>query len=278
MAKELVSIVIATYNEAVNIRPLLKSCNTQTYQPLEVIVVDSERSTDHTAEIARKFTKSVYTYGLERNQQRNFSIAKATGTFLLVLDADMKLDPSVVHDCVEVFKSKSVSAVIIPEKSYGEGYWAKCKALERNCYLGDPTVEAPRFFLKKELLSLGGYDPAMISGEDWDLGRRFKTIGSISRVSSFIHHNEGRTTLLKTVKKKYYYSKNASPFLEANIKGPKSVLLFVFRPAFLRNWRTLISDPIHLSGMIFMKVLEFGSGALAIVSQPVFWRKMFRKS
>ena len=30
--------------------------------------------------------------------------------------------------------------VVIPERSFGEGYWTAVKTLERDCYLGDETI------------------------------------------------------------------------------------------------------------------------------------------
>ena len=44
-------------------------------------------------------------------------------------------------------------------------------------------------------------------------------------------------------------------------KHPKeaSVQLRLIKPAFLRNWRKLAKDPAHASGMLFMKVCEFGA-------------------
>lgn len=273
-----VSLVVATYNEQDNIATLLASCRSQSYPRLEIIVVDSQNSTDNTYKLARQFTSRVYRHGQERSVQRNFGVAKATGRYILVLDADMKLDPDVVSQCVDQAQTSKHRALIVPETSYGQGYWAKCKALERNCYLGDPSIEAPRFFLRSDFLKLGGYNPRMVSGEDWDLARRFRLSGSVGRVSAFIHHNEGRISLLKTLHKKFYYSRTSAPYLESNLRGVGDVFLFIFRPAFLRSWRTLLADPIHLPGMLLMKSLEFGAGALAIVTQAVFWRKILKRA
>ncbi len=271
-----VSIVVATYNESTNIKNLLSSCFSQSYPNIEIVLVDSLKTSDSTTQIARKFTSQVFRYGQERSVQRNYGALKASGKYLLILDADMQIDSHVVVSCLEVIrKHPDTQAVIIPELSIGEGYWAKCKALERNCYLGDPSIEAPRFFSRSAFLKLGGYNPRMISGEDWDLHRRFKRIGDIGRISNLIFHNEGRLSLLKDIQKKFYYSRKSSAYIESNVTGVKGIFLFLFRPAFVRNWKKLLSDPIHLPGLIVMKSLEFSTGAIAIASQSAFWSKLF---
>lgn len=267
-----VSVVASTFNEARNIGHLLKSCLNQTYSNLEVIVVDSQRTSDNTAEIARESGAKVYKYGRERSEQRNFGVKKATGKYVLILDADMKLESEVIGECAKVIGQDSeTKSVIIPEKSYGENYWARCKALERNCYLGDPRIEAARFFDRSLFLNLGGYDSKMISGEDWDLARKFKNTGKVGRINKFIYHNEGRLSLLGDVRKKIYYSRKSDQYIFKNVKSLKDIILFVFRPAYFRNWKVLLSDPVHLPGMVLMKLFELLFGGIVILTKPAIW-------
>jgi glycosyltransferase involved in cell wall biosynthesis len=270
MAKPLVSIIIATYNEEKNIELLLESCQSQNYKNLEIIVVDSTKTTDRTSEMAKNMEVKVYKYGNERSVQRNFGVSKANGEYVLILDADMKLSLTVVSECVNTH----CDAVIIPEKSYGESYWARCKALERNCYIGDSEIEAARFFKKSLFLKVNGYDPAMVSGEDWDLNRRIEKITGVGRITSLILHNEGNRSLWGIIKKKIYYSQMSGAYIQENVSGLKSILLFIFRPAYFRNWKILIADPIHFVGFLIMKSFEFVVGGIFIVSKPEFWRKM----
>ena len=76
-----------------------------------------------------------------------------------------------------------VDALIIPEKSFGEGYWAACKAFERQFYIGDDAVEAPRVVRKSVFESIGGYDEALTGFEDWDFTRRLRAIASVGRIN-----------------------------------------------------------------------------------------------
>jgi glycosyltransferase involved in cell wall biosynthesis len=59
MNKSLVSIIIPTKNSARTIQACLESCKDQTYQNIEIIVVDNF-STDGTFEIAKKYTDNVF--------------------------------------------------------------------------------------------------------------------------------------------------------------------------------------------------------------------------
>lgn len=273
-----VSIIVPTYNEEDNIEKCLRSITSQSYPNIELIVVDSLRTSDSTAKIAKGFTKKVYKYGKERSPQRNYGANKTNGKYLLFLDADMGLEEEVVEECVKVIEGdKKIKALIIPEKSFGESYWAKCKALERNCYIGDETIEAPRFFDKTLFGELGGFNPKMISGEDWDLGVRVKKAGGgVGRINSLIHHNEGALSLIKSLKKKLYYSQKADEYISANVAGVKEIILFIFRPAYFRNWKSLVSDPVHFPGFVIMKLLEFGVGGFgAILYKRSFWKKLF---
>ena len=89
----LVSVVITTKNEEVNIENCLKSIYAQNYprECFEVIVIDNQ-SSDRTKEIAQKFTPLVFDKGSERSEQRNFGIFSITqGEYSLFLDADMIL-------------------------------------------------------------------------------------------------------------------------------------------------------------------------------------------
>ncbi len=278
MNPPLVSLVVSTYNEAKNIGSLLNSCLNQTYKNTEIIVVDSLRTTDKTAAIAQKYKVKVFVNGTERSEQRDFGVRNATGKYTLILDADMKLDPNVVSACVTVVtQNPDIKSVVIPEKSFGENYWAKCKALERNCYINDPSIEAARFFDRKQFLKLGGYDPKMISGEDWDLHRRFKEVGKIGRINKFIFHNEDQINLWRDVKKKFYYSQKSDHYLTHNITSVRDIILFIFRPAYFRNWNILLSDPVHLPGFMLMKLMELFMGGLVIVQKPVFWKSFLKK-
>jgi SAM-dependent methyltransferase len=198
--------------------------------------------------------------GPERSAQRNEGARLATGSHLLFVDSDMVLEPSVVEDCAAATTS-GAGAVIIPEVSFGEGFWAKCKALERSCYLGDDDIEAARFYARDLFVSLGGYDEQLSAGEDWDLSQRARAAGaSIARVPSLIRHDEGRLRLSALITKKFHYGRSV-PAYRRKHRGAARGQFRLLRPAFIRHRDKLAREPLTSVGMLGMKSLEFAAGA-----------------
>ena len=50
-----------------------------------------------------------------------------------MLDSDMVLTERVLEQCVAETERADLAAIVIPEQSVGQGFWAACKALERSC-------------------------------------------------------------------------------------------------------------------------------------------------
>ncbi len=265
MEKPLVSVIIPTKNSSKTLEGCLKSIKEQSYKNIELIIVDNN-STDNTKEIAKKYTDKVYNFGPERSAQRNFGVKNSEGQFILIIDSDMELSNNVIQSCInKIITSKEIKAVIIPEESFGKGFWAQCKKLERSYYVGVRWIEASRFFDKNIYLNLGGYNEYMISGEDWDLSQRVEGIGKISRIDDFIYHNEGSISLFKTIKKKIYYAGEFVNYVSKN----KNYEKFRKQTGIINRYKLFFSQPIKLFknpiigfGMLFMKTCEFGFGGM----------------
>ena len=90
---ELVSVIIPAFNAAEHIRQTLNSVLAQTYQAIEVIVVD-DGSADATGAIVEEFVKKDARFQLVRQSNagvgaaRNTAIRKARGKYIAPLDAD----------------------------------------------------------------------------------------------------------------------------------------------------------------------------------------------
>ncbi len=259
-----VSVIVPTRNSAQFLEKCLASIKAQTYSPIELIVVDRD-SSDGTIGIAQKYTPHLYNHGPERSAQRNLGVDRAKGKYVAIIDSDMELTPKVIEACVgEMTKDSNVKGVIIPEESFGIGFWAKCKALERSYYVGNDDIEAARFFPRDVYQDLGGFDTELVAGEDWDLSARVRATGTITHIQEFIRHNEGRISFMSTLKKKYYYAQHAGEYL----KKSQTTSKFTANTGPLQRYKLFFSRPGHLfrnpltgMGMIFLKTAEYAAGA-----------------
>lgn len=259
---KLISIIITTKNSAKTLKKLLHSIKSQAYKNIEILLIDNN-STDRTVNLAQKYTSLIYQKGPERSAQRNFGVQKSHGEFLLILDADMVLSKKVVKECVEVINVDHYGGIIIPEKSYGENFWAKVKAWEREINEGENYFEAARFFPKKIIEEFKGYDEDLTGPEDWDLPQKISQKYKIGRIKSYILHNEGKTSIINLMKKKYYYGLSANKYLKKQNLSPFTAkTIYFLRPAFYKNWLKLISHPVLTSAMILMLTLETLGGGV----------------
>src|SRR5438093_1140279 len=189
--KGLVSIVIPTKDSGRTLRRCLDSLMMQTYQHFETLIVD-KRSTDDTMSIADEFKARIFSLDVERTTAKNFASRKANGTFVLFLDSDMVLEPTVIEQCVKAIQAPDVGGIVIPEKSTGLGFWVKVRDFERSFYYGT-KVESARFFRTKQVIEGGGFDEEVVMYEESSLPQRIEKMGlkTTARVSSFIIHDEG---------------------------------------------------------------------------------------
>lgn len=256
-----VSFVIPTRDAARTLGSCLASVRAQDHDDCEIVVVDNG-STDATAAIARLYTDNVIGLGPERSAQRNAGARIATGAVLVFGDADMRFEPAVARHVLEHLGptgDEAVGAVVIPELAFGSGFWARCRVLEKQLYLGDPAVEAARGFRARDFLAVGGYDESFTGGEDWDLPDRVLALGGVlARTSSRVWHDEGRIALRSTFQKKRYYGRGLATYLSMpNRRGlSRSVLR---KPALLAR------RPGVTTGLALLKAVEVSGAAIGLL-------------
>lgn len=253
--KPLVSVIIPTYNSALTIERCINSLKEQTYSQYEILVIDNH-SQDDTIHIAQRLGASTFNYLGGRTSSRNYGVKNASGEYLFNIDSDMELTPYVMKECVGKCENENVDALVVPEISVGEGYLTKCRALEKRILIGETNYEAARFLRKNVFEDIKGYDESLEAGEDFDLHYRIEDKGySISRINSFIKHHEGKLTIKKIITKNKYYGKTILVYAKKHkirIRNQGSL-----PRVYLRKWKTLITNPILIPGLFFMKFCEF---------------------
>ncbi|MGE3623973.1 MAG: glycosyltransferase [Bdellovibrionales bacterium] len=100
-----VGIVIACYNQGQYLERAIRSALAQTWKNIRVTMVD-DGSTDNTQDIARKFNVSLIAQPNSGQPAiaRNRGIAATETDFILLLDADDWIEPTMVEECLDALR------------------------------------------------------------------------------------------------------------------------------------------------------------------------------
>jgi len=222
LEKPRVSIIIPTNNSGETIEECLRSIQGQNYPLYEVIIVDNF-SNDGTLETAKEFGAKIIQQKCNPAQARNIGVDNSAGRYVLFLDSDQVLSPTVVEECVERCENEKIGMVIIPEVFIGKDFWSSCSAAWKNCYeevarlyrdRRDIIHNIPRFFIREEITRVGMLDNSLHWGEDYDLYRKLKKVNVREAESkSKIYHHE-LTSIRDTMIKNFRYGKSMPVFLQ----------------------------------------------------------------
>jgi glycosyltransferase involved in cell wall biosynthesis len=115
------SIIIITKNEEEYIRDCLESVKWAD----EIILVDSF-SQDRTLEIAKKYTDKIFQQEwMGYGKQKNFALGKATGKWILNIDADERVTKELAREIKKVIRQDRCQGYYIPNKAYFLGKWIR---------------------------------------------------------------------------------------------------------------------------------------------------------
>ena len=119
---ERVSVIIPVYNLEGYISYCLESVCRQTYQSLEILVVD-DGSTDHSVEVCQSFAQKDSRIRIIQKENggvssaRNRGLAEATGGFISFVDGDDIIAPTMIETLIANLKENSA---ILSKSSYQE--------------------------------------------------------------------------------------------------------------------------------------------------------------
>jgi glycosyltransferase involved in cell wall biosynthesis len=246
-----VSMIIPTYNSGGTLTQCLESVESQSYSPIEVIIVDNF-SSDDTLRIARDHEVSVLQQNSTPALARNIGVANATGRYVFFVDSDQILSSSLVRECVEICEIQNVDIVGVPEIFLGMAFWASCSAAWKNHYSkigqespGQKILSSgePRFFAKERLTQVGMSDSTLLWGEDQDLHERLRSIGIKETVCvSKLYHYEPNS-IRGMIVKNLRYGKSLPTFMQrSEKKRARSEVLAPFLMHSLLTLKSILGD------------------------------------
>lgn len=192
--KPVISVVLPTYNRENVISRAVESVLCQTYENIELIIVD-DGSSDNTKEIIENYKdkiKYIKQDNAGASSARNNGIRQSQGEYIAFLDSDDQWNCNKLQLQYEFFTSNDVALVSTGSNTYLEdGSLKKIYPSKINTkpiksfkdvfihpYLGTPTVMVKR----NAILSEGGFDETLRTAEDIDLFLRISSHNKIGYI------------------------------------------------------------------------------------------------
>lgn len=177
------SVIIPTYNHAAYLGDAVMSVLRQTYDRIEIIVVD-DGSTDGTAEVVAGFGDRVR-YIWQENQglsaARNAGIRAARGEYIALLDADDMYEPAFLGTMVDLMESAGADGVFCgyrfvddADRPLPQHEARPVPAGELYRLLLDGNFLVPESMLVRRRCYEGAglFDESLRACEDWDMWLR----------------------------------------------------------------------------------------------------------
>lgn len=182
-----ISVVVCTYNGSATIEDCMKGLMELTYPRFEVIVVN-DGSTDHTADIIRKYpVRLISTPNQGLSQARNRGIYESRGEIIAYIDDDAYPDPHWLHYLAYAYANSNHAGIggpniVPPEDGPIAQSVANAPGGPVHVLVTDEIAEhipgCNMSFRKEALLAVGGFDPQYrTAGDDVDLCWRIQLIG-----------------------------------------------------------------------------------------------------
>lgn len=176
----LISVVIPVYNRSHLISRTLESVVNQTYQRIEVIIVDdcSKDSPELVAELKKFNSLDIKYIRHEENKHggaaRNTGIDAALGDYIAFLDSDDIWKPNKIEDCLRAIKEKDVDFVFgqlhvlkdnkkLPTRGLFDG-----ERLSDYILLNGGTIQTSTIFIKSDVAKEVRFDDELTRFQDYD--------------------------------------------------------------------------------------------------------------
>ncbi len=173
-----VSIIIPCFNHGIYLNDALQNLN-PINELYEVIIVNDGSNEELTInaleDIEKKEYRVLHTANAGLSSARNAGIEIAQGKYILLLDADNKINPEFIKEAYNLFEERKEIDVIYSDAEYfgdKKGLW-KVGEFNLQRLMIHNYIDACAFVRKSVFAKVGGYDMQMKGGlEDWEMWLR----------------------------------------------------------------------------------------------------------
>lgn len=275
----LISIIIPALNEEEYIGNCLGSIRDMNLgQEYYEVILSDNGSTDKTIEIAESFKESInlrilVTRGVNVSQLRNIGVANSKGDIVAFVDADCTVHKDWINNAVGYFSDSAIGAV-----GYGYDTPVECSWVEKTWEMRKKRKLGPAKTLpggnmivrRTSFLDVAGFDPGLITNEDFDLCFRLRASGFeiFSDPQIRVFHWGFPKNLRSFYKRELWLGTNVFKVFTSNIMELKN-----FKAVSLALYYILALICVFTSmfiALVFKNHLYLAASALALIAPPFF--------
>lgn len=281
----LVSVIIPARNEEVGIVKTIDSIISNSYQNIEIVVVD-DGSVDNTSKIVKKYIETLnhsdnnkvhyfYKENGGKGKALNYGINKTKGDIILTVDADSALESDAIENLVQYFKDPNISSVVgnvkiadnnsfvgmIQKLEYLFGfYFKRSNAVMGAEYIAGGACAA----FRKELFNEIGLFDTTNKTEDIEMSMRIRLFGyKCTYAENVICYTEGPSNFHSLINQRLRWKKGRldtfgkyrNLFFSRDKKHNKALTHFVLPFALLSELQ-LLFEPISIALLATYSVIS----------------------
>lgn len=214
MNTDLVSVIVTTFNRSTFLKDTIDSIHKQTYDNLEILVIDDGSSKIHAdinKEVCNQFSKCNYYFKPNSGQpdSRNFGIKKTKGYYIGFCDDDDLWHPQKLELQIQILKKYEDFSIVTGDIEYINEDGSRTNRIKSHIgynhgYIFDKiliknrTASITPLFKKEIFNKVGCFNNNFIIAEDWEFWRRvsyYYKFYAINKVLAYVRvHGNSMTS------------------------------------------------------------------------------------